>query len=516
MPERCSEGQHRHDGAASHRHHRRARCRHAAAALAIAALVIIAALLPAWTAPARASGPPATPVAPKQALIDAHIARHGDEGSQLVLTLTRPVGYRVVAPAAAGDPVIVEIQAVRAAVPAAVPAAVRDLPDGLISRLQWLAGQDDGTRVVIETSRPARVGSSYFMKAAERRDYQLVVNLLPLAGVAAAPARRETTSASIATVKPPPARPAAGAAAPMLDVIGATKPPAPLAGALASAVVTPSLAPKLAPKLEPVRRPAISDRPAAAPPPSAGGVASRDAGGRSSGFERVIVIDAGHGGKDPGAISVGGVYEKTITLAYAREIQRQLRALGGYRVVMTRSRDVFIPLRDRVAIARKAGADLFLSIHADAMVSPEVSGLSVYTLSERASDAEAAALADRENRVDRLGGINIAAHSPEAAGILIDVVQRQTLNSSIEMASHLVSHLRETTPILPARPHRFAGFVVLKAPDVPSVLIELGFLSNPADEKRLLSADHRRRVAAGIALAVDRYFGRVEAARTPG
>jgi N-acetylmuramoyl-L-alanine amidase len=224
----------------------------------------------------------------------------------------------------------------------------------------------------------------------------------------------------------------------------------------------------------------------------------------------VVAIDAGHGGQDPGAISLSGAYEKQITLAMARALREELKTLHRYKAVLTRNSDRFIRLRDRIAIAHAAGADLFISLHADTVQSSTVRGLSVYTLSERASDAEAAALAERENKVDLIGGIKLAGETPEVTNILIDLIQRETMNDSSQVASMLVSELDEETLLLP-RTHRFAGFAVLKAPDVPSVLIELGYLSNPADERLLLSSKHRRKLAQGIARAIDGYFVRVEA-----
>jgi N-acetylmuramoyl-L-alanine amidase len=153
---------------------------------------------------------------------------------------------------------------------------------------------------------------------------------------------------------------------------------------------------------------------------------------------------------------------------------------------------------------------MFISLHADKAQSSATRGLSVYTLSERASDAEAAALAERENKVDLIGGIRLVGETPEVTNILIDLVQRETLNDSAQVASMLVNELNDATLLLP-RTHRFAGFAVLKAPDVPSVLIELGYLSNAADERLLLSPEHRRRLAKKIARAIDGYFVRVEA-----
>jgi N-acetylmuramoyl-L-alanine amidase len=205
-----------------------------------------------------------------------------------------------------------------------------------------------------------------------------------------------------------------------------------------------------------------------------------------------------------------GAHEKEITLTAARELREELKELRRYRVLLTRDRDIFIRLRDRIAIARAAGADLFISLHADKIENPEVRGLSVYTLSERASDAEAAALAEQENKVDLLGGFKLIGETAEVADILIDLVQRDNMNQSAQVAALLVRELRAETLLLP-RTHRFAGFAVLKSPDVPSALIELGYLSNPTDERLLRSSKHRRRLAGAIARAIDAYFVRYEA-----
>jgi N-acetylmuramoyl-L-alanine amidase len=226
----------------------------------------------------------------------------------------------------------------------------------------------------------------------------------------------------------------------------------------------------------------------------------------------VVAIDAGHGGVDPGAISRSGLYEKHVTLAVAREVRDALQALGPYRAVLIRSRDRYIRLRDRVTMARRAGADLMLSIHADTMENPAVRGLSVYTLSERASDAEAAALADRENKADLIANLDLRGSTPEVTNILIDLAQRDTMNASARFAALAVNTMADDIRLLP-RPHRFAGFAVLKAPDVPSVLIELGFLSNPGDERMLAAKPGRRKLGRAIARAVDAYFTSVEVAR---
>lgn len=222
---------------------------------------------------------------------------------------------------------------------------------------------------------------------------------------------------------------------------------------------------------------------------------------------RVVVIDPGHGGIDPGTHGrTSGVVEKDVVLAFGKELARRLRATGRYDVHMTRDKDVFVPLRGRVQIARSHGADLFISIHADSISRSDVRGMSVYTLSETASDREAADLARKENLSDVIAGIDFQGESREVTGILIDLAQRETKNYSARFAKSVVSYARQSTTLLEPT-HRFAGFVVLKAPDVPSVLVELGFLTNRSDEKQLTSAKWRGSVASSFVGAIDRYFG---------
>lgn len=228
----------------------------------------------------------------------------------------------------------------------------------------------------------------------------------------------------------------------------------------------------------------------------------------------VIVVDPGHGGIDPGTIGPRGTWEKHIALSYARELRRKLRASGRYRVVLTRNRDVFLPLRRRIAIARAKGADLFLSLHADSIANPALRGAHVYTLSEEASDAEAAALAAKENKSDLIAGVDLSGQSDDVTNILIDLAQRETMNQSAIFARMLIAELRRTTKVI-RKSHRFAGFAVLKAPDVPSVLVELGYLSNPTEERLLRQPKHRARVARAIVRGIDRYFARQEAYKRP-
>jgi len=227
--------------------------------------------------------------------------------------------------------------------------------------------------------------------------------------------------------------------------------------------------------------------------------------------KHVVVIDAGHGGVDPGASGVSGSYEKHITLAIARQLRDALNRTGRYKVVLTRDRDVFIPLRERIAIARRAGADLFLSLHADTFRDRNVRGASVYTLSERASDKEAQALAERENKADLIAGVDLSSAPDDLSFILLDMAQRDTINQSSRFAETVVRDLSRSSKVL-RNPHRFAGFAVLKAPDVPAVLIELGFLSNKHDERALRSKKHRAKLAEAIKTSINRYFNRIEEA----
>jgi len=227
--------------------------------------------------------------------------------------------------------------------------------------------------------------------------------------------------------------------------------------------------------------------------------------------KKVIVLDPGHGGVDPGAIGVSGIYEKKITLSMAKELKEELDKTGKYTVYLTRNRDVFIPLRERVRIARRYDADLFLSIHADSAVNRRATGLSVYTLSETASDKEAAALAEKENKADIVAGLDFAEHSKEVSDVLLNLAQRETLNRSAELATFMVQEMRKSTHTLD-NTHRFAGFAVLKAPDVPSILLELGYLSNRTEEKQLQQKSHRKKLAVSARKAIDKYFKNMQSA----
>lgn len=278
-------------------------------------------------------------------------------------------------------------------------------------------------------------------------------------------------------------------------VVGTFLLPGWLHGAMAAAATGPPT------HTEPV---AGRSRPGAQPPPP------------------LVMLDPGHGGKDPGAIGVSGTYEKQVALATAFELKRQLEAGGRYRVELTRARDVFVPLDDRVAKAQVRSAALFVSMHADALSDRSVRGASVYTLANNASDAQTAALAVRENSADRFIGPTWRDTPPEVARILASLVRQETRVGSGRLARSLVGSFDRDLPLL-QNPERHAGFVVLKAADIPSVLVEMGFMSNPADEAELRRPRHRAVVAEAMMRAVDAYFaaaahvtGNDHAERMPG
>ena len=223
------------------------------------------------------------------------------------------------------------------------------------------------------------------------------------------------------------------------------------------------------------------------------------------GKSKIIVLDPGHGGVDPGAIGLQGTYEKKIVLMAAKSIEKILKKSGRYNVILTRKSDRFIPLRSRVAIARRAQADLFISLHADSIKNGAVRGATVYTLSENASDKEAAQLAERENKSDLIAGIDLNAESQEVTDILIDLVQRETMNQSAVFAGAVVQEITKKIKTH-RRPHKFAGFAVLKALDIPSILLEMGYLSNIKDEALLNSDAFQKKLGLAILLGLDRYF----------
>jgi N-acetylmuramoyl-L-alanine amidase len=221
----------------------------------------------------------------------------------------------------------------------------------------------------------------------------------------------------------------------------------------------------------------------------------------------LVVLDPGHGGIDTGTIAPGGQMEKDIVLDFAKRLRERIERSGKFRVLMTRKDDTYVPLDERVHIARNAGASLFVSIHADSLPRKEgtAQGATIYTLSNKASDAQAAELADKENGADVIAGVDLKSEPNDVAGILIDLAQRETKSFSMQFARDVVSDMKAVAR-LHKEPIKAAGFRVLKAPDVPSVLVELGYVSNREDLRSLMSDTWRNRTADSIAKAVDTYL----------
>jgi len=374
-------------------------------------------------------------------------------------------------------------------------------PRGLVTGHRYGRLMPGRSRVVVDLARPARVVQEMWLTpSGESPRWRWVIDLEPLPGPPRPRLRREVAEGAGAEDMAPPV------AAGWRDAARAEEG----TSARGEGAVRPSVA-TVAPSAAPSHR-AEAD---GGPESGRGAImqAPSDTGSTASGFAPappaprrfVVVIDPGHGGLDPGTIGVGGVQEKDVTLAVARAVRAELARSGRYVVHLTRDDDRFLPLRERVAFARRHGADLFISIHADSSHDPQLRGASVYTLSEKASDAEAERLARKENVVDVLAGVEVAVEDPVVASILVDLVQRDTLNRSVVFADALSREISQVQQLL-RRHRRFAGFAVLKAPDVPSVLLEVGYLSNSEDAARLGDPAFQQKLAAAIRRAVDRWF----------
>lgn len=446
----------------------------------------------AATGAARAQTTAALPSPPpRTAVVDARLGIHPDK-TRFVLELSDAVPFTV---SMAADPYRIIVDLPELVWPGGSLAVEGK---GVVARYRHAVGGPRGTRLTFETVGPARLREGYMIPARDGHQPRLVLDLekttpAEFRQLAAATAGHgdsgEIGSNEIGSTTPltmssivasamavpvpeqPPAQPATAVTAPPPF---APLPPIPPAQLIPAAL-------PVAPPLPDNKPPTVAEKP-------------------------LIVLDPGHGGQDPGAIGVGGIYEKDITLATAKEVKRQLEATGRYRVKLTRDSDVFIRLRDRVAIGREAGADLFISLHADSISSGDVRGMSIYTLSDKASDREAEMLAAKENRADALVGLDLSGENKLVANILIDLAQRDAMNHSKRFATLALQNLGRDVPLIPNRPHRQAGFAVLTAPDVPSALIEMGYLSNRQDIRLLTSTGHRERLGKGLARTIDAYF----------
>lgn len=448
-------------------------------------LVLTAILFASLAALVCAPGPSARAALGEPAVVDVRLGVHPDK-TRFVMELSEAVDFKVFT---LPDPyrVVIDFPILSWA---SAPAAAGG---GIVSG--WRHGRfDERTmRLVLDATGPVRVREAFVIPPRDGRQARFVLDL------------EAASHADFAREMNRPHGTRGG------EPVAASLPPVPLPPPVPAAAPPPVPAPPSIPE-------AVAQEVAFSPPaPPAAEAPPEVLAGipfppplpplrlRGESALPMIVIDAGHGGADPGAVAVTGEFEKAITLSVARELRRQLLATGRYRVALTRSDDTFIRLRDRVAEARAQKADLFVSLHADSIDSSKFRGLSVYTLSDTASDREAAMLAARENRVDAIGGIDLAVESDEVASILIDLAQRDTMNHSRRFANLLVAEMKQVVPLVP-RPHRSAGFAVLTAPDIPSVLVELGYLSSPQDARLLSQAEHQKRVARGIVRGIDGFF----------
>ncbi|MET1026615.1 MAG: N-acetylmuramoyl-L-alanine amidase [Dongiaceae bacterium] len=369
---------------------------------------------------------------------------------------------------------------------------------GLVASMRYGLFKPGTSRVVLDLAGPAQVTSAHLAGAPATdtgRPAVLVVDLKP---------STEADFRLVAQGKAPPVTPAPAAAAQSAAAQTVTQ-PLPASSFAASAVSADGKAKRHADPADGLAP--IGDQPAAGDPAGKGSNAAGDTAksAKSVSLKPMIVIDPGHGGIDPGALGSDGIQEKNITLAVGRALKKELLSTGRYRVMMTRDKDVYIPLRDRFKVARDNSGDLFISLHADSYDNPLLRGATVYTLSENASDTEAAALAARENKSDIIAGVDLSKQNGMVTDILIDLAQRDTINLSSRFASDLVSELKTDTLML-EHSHRSAGFAVLKAPDVPSVLLEMGYISSSKDQQLLVSKAHQAKLAKAIRRAIDDFF----------
>jgi N-acetylmuramoyl-L-alanine amidase len=411
------------------------------------ALVCAAALLCSdATAVGAAEGQSSNPIAASNFPIASDARLAGDaKQTRFVLDLDKTIKFRAFALA---DPyrVVVDISQVSFQLAAGTGTAGR----GLIKAFRYGLVMPGGSRIVFDLTGPARIANSYVLDAANGQPPRLVLEL--------------------------------------------------------EQVDRTTFVQSLAAEGRPELRPAIADAKDTA---AAAEAAAKPATPASGDLRPVVVIDPGHGGIDNGTQS-SGESEKNLVLGFALALRDRIEKKGKYRVVMTRTDDTFIPLADRVRIARNQSAALFVSIHADALPRNEgdAQGATIYTLSDRASDTEAERLAEAENKADAIGGVNLTEEPTEVADILIDLAQRETRTFSNRFARLLMGEMKKSTVRMYKHPLKSAGFKVLKAPDVPSVLIELGYVSNKGDLEHLVSENWRSRTVGSMAQAIDAFFAK--------
>ena len=405
------------------------------------AAMLFVALIPAGAAESQSVRPEVVSNFP----IASDVRLAGDDKqTRFILDLDKNIQFRAFALA---DPyrVVVDIPQVSFRLGAGVGTAGR----GLIKAFRYGLVMPGGSRIVFDLTGPAKIAKSYVLDAANGQPPRLVLELEAV--------DRTAFVQSLAVEDRPDLRPAIGAA------VSATNMAVVQATGTAKTAAPPDLRP-------------------------------------------VVVIDPGHGGIDNGT-QAGGESEKNLVLGFATALRDRIEKGGKFRVVMTRTDDTFIPLADRVKIARSQSAALFVSIHADALPHREgdAQGATIYTLSDRASDAEAERLAESENKADAIGGVNLTEEPTDVADILIDLAQRETRTFSNRFARLLMGEMKRTAR-MHKHPLKSAGFKVLKAPDVPSVLIELGYVSNKGDLEHLVSESWRSRTVGSVTQAIEAFF----------
>ena len=420
--------------------------------------------------------------------------------TRVVLDLSAATGYRIEPQADPRRLVIVLDQA-----GFKLPAGGSPAGGGLIRAIRI---EPAGSRIVLDLTAPSRVTQSQLLQASDSAPARIFFDLR--AGGAEAQAMAIVPVKEAEPVdEPDPPKPTSVATMPVQ--LASTEAVAIPAGAGRTLSVGPKSAASSGQFPIPPRKPADEEGYTDAQSNTlvaaldSAAVLPQQKAAIGGGDLPVIVIDAGHGGKDSGAVGAKGTMEKDVNLKMAKELKALLEATGRYKVVLTRTDDHLLALRRRIEVARDAQADLFISLHADHNDKTSLRGASVYTLSENASDAEAAAAAARENKEDLIAGVDLSSQGAMVTSILIDLAQRETKNLSARFAGLLTDELSEHTLVL-RDSHRFAGFVVLKALDVPSVLIELGYLSNAQDEAALGSKRHRRMMGNAIRDAIDHFF----------
>lgn len=337
-----------------------------------------------------------------------------------------------------------------------------DMPGGvLVKDIRAGAHSASSHRVVFDIGQPFQVSSVFRLPPNDKSAYRLVIDLKPADGAY----KTDLLSTSFGEFE-------AGQAT--------------AAAASVSAETAPAVAAKVSPPpvtTVPSRKPSVE--------------------------KPLIVIDAGHGGVDPGAVAANGLYEKNITLRMAQNLRDILERSGRYRVKLTRDDDTYLRLHQRVAIARRSEADMFISIHADSINRSNVRGASIYTLSETASDKETAQLAMRENRADLIAGVDLSVEDEDVVNILVDLAMRDTMNQSKFFANTVVDTFQKERIKLLQNPHRYAGFAVLKAPDMPSILVEMGFLSNIHEARQLNDQNFQRKLGNALLASIDAYFAKI-------